>query len=230
MRGKVSICSICLFLLRITPAHAGKRSVEVLDKALAKDHPRTCGEKIGESLNLSLSAGSPPHMRGKVKAVRCNIERFRITTTHAGKSQNTVLISILTADHPRTCGEKLTKNQNSVTHLGSPPHMRGKAELLTILTFCLRITPAHAGKSRQKSVVGKLSTDHPRTCGKKEKPLPEPIWLGGSPPHMRGKESSITPPVITFRITPTHAGKSLLSHSDEQVQKDHPRTCGEKLR
>ena len=52
----------------ITPAYAGKRvSAEELFSAI-EDHPRLCGEKRHRSGFRSSAAGSPPPMRGKVRA------------------------------------------------------------------------------------------------------------------------------------------------------------------
>ena len=46
---------------------------------------------------------------------------------------------------------------------------------------------------------------------------------------MRGKASTISPPLVAFRITPAYAGKSRKPvHCRKPVQ-DHPRLCGEKF-
>ena len=50
-------------------------------------------------------------------------------------------------DHPRACGEKSFAVVNGVQNSGSPPRMRGKADLLEALADGLGITPAYAGKS-----------------------------------------------------------------------------------
>ena len=85
MRGKVC-CLIHLFNnIRITPAHAGKRVQVKFSTTQGRDHPRTCGEKLVKlSLYIKLT-GSPPHMRGKVKAYNKQTGATRITPAHAGK-------------------------------------------------------------------------------------------------------------------------------------------------
>ena len=45
MRGKAVQFRNHIFILRITPAHAGKRGVCLTSCDLDEDHPRTCGEK-----------------------------------------------------------------------------------------------------------------------------------------------------------------------------------------
>ena len=50
MRGKGDKIANVIDLLRITPAHAGKRQfiLDILDGN--QDHPRTCGEKVSVSV------------------------------------------------------------------------------------------------------------------------------------------------------------------------------------
>ena len=52
----------------ITPAHAGKSGTWGVTSPDSRDHPRTCGEKRDVGCNESGQTGSPPHMRGKVRA------------------------------------------------------------------------------------------------------------------------------------------------------------------
>ena len=85
--------------------------------------------------------------------------------------------------------------------------MRGKAFDSPKLTFSARITPAHAGKSFLVAGYIKSVRDHPRTCGEKDDI--ENIYLNndGSPPHMRGKDTTGNLLELLTRITPAHAGK-----------------------
>ena len=52
----------------------------------------------------------------------------------------------------------------------------------------------------------------------------------GSPPHMRGKDPEHSSKLFCTRITPAHAGKSTEEIQSQLDEKDHPRTCGEKLK
>ena len=72
--------------------------------------------------------------------------------------------------------------------------------------------------------------DHPRACGENLQKTKNNIAHRGSPPRMRGKRgySGISP--HTRRITPAHAGKTLLGTIDNIYGKDHPRACGENTR
>ena len=86
--------------------------------------------------------------------------------------------------------------------------MRGKDGGSGTLGTLTGITPAHAGKSWNFKNVIQMNS--------------------GSPPHMRGKELTVTDRFQTLGITPAHAGKRLCLLFYENVARDHPRTCGEK--
>ena len=130
-------------------------------------------------------------------------------------------------DHPRACGENSLLDKNSALSIGSPPRMRGKPRFTHKIVGNGRITPAHAGKTNVENSKLCNHRDHPRACGEnylyqQGQPAPE-----GSPPRMRGK-----PYIVAFvkplqRITPAHAGKTLLGAGYGDELKDHPRACGE---
>ena len=172
----------------ITPAHAGKRTIQRDGYDIDRDHPRTCGEKVGFIGSGGRTEGSPPHMRGKASASALIRSSAGITPAHAGKRAFHLICGIILWDHPRTCGEKLLSNPSTKKQSGSPPHMRGKANLKGASFLTLGITPAHAGKSVREPIQVFGAWDHPRTCGEKR------LWgkcnlkKWGSPPHMRGKE------------------------------------------
>ena len=107
--------------------------------------------------------------------------------------------------------------------------MRGKALHILLHRRTLRITPAHAGKRRSGRNAVDASKDHPRTCGEKCRRPDIQAPVLGSPPHMRGKVSLIGVTDIAPGITPAHAGKRRTYKGKKIVQKDHPRTCGEKV-
>ena len=109
MRGKEDTGTAWRWLMRITPAYAGKRIPGQKMLVQQWDHPRVCGEK---SLLMKLTCfmvGSPPRMRGKV---HCDC-----------------LPEFVDRDHPRVCGEKEFQSKTNRQNMGSPPRMRGKAPL-----------------------------------------------------------------------------------------------------
>ena len=126
MRGKVACSTVGLVPARITPAYAGKRNMNVTPYFLPWDHPRLCGEKWLSMRMIWYSDGSPPPMRGKAQAAVWTELSIRITPAYAGKSGGEKECQPCTRDHPRLCGEKLSKFLLDMLPQGSPPPMRGK--------------------------------------------------------------------------------------------------------
>ena len=91
---------------------------------------------------------------------------------------------------------------------GSPPRMRGKVAGGVFLPCRPGITPAYAGKSRDRNGHGSPHQDHPRVCGEKMTTASWTARQTGSPPRMRGKGMRYCPPRPRWW--------------------DHPRVCGEK--
>ena len=135
-----------------------------------------------------MGLGSPPPMRGKVGIsglLECEIG---ITPAYAGKSSKLLSFSLPDQDHPRLCGEKLTRCIDDTEANGSPPPMRGKAAATPSSSPLIRITPAYAGK---RTIFGKHL-----------------FHSIGSPPPMRGKAKAGGGHSETIGITPAYAGKS----------------------
>ena len=127
------------------------------------------------------------------------------------------------------CGEKRKATLWRLPALGSPPRMRGKDfHVRNGLRFA-GITPACAGKSNFRCDFFHSSRDHPRVCGEKGDAAHRCRPYSGSPPHMRGKASPFLLCLYFIRITPAHAGKSCHRWTRYAPDRDHPRTCGEKL-
>ena len=113
--------------------------------------------------------------------------------------------------------------------VGSPPRMRGKGVCACVCGFCVRITPAYAGKSSPYVNNFKSPWDHPRVCGEKCLVLLRSARKSGSPPRMRGKDCSLITSTSCYRITPAYAGKSIITTFKNMRVQDHPRVCGEKV-
>ena len=147
-------------------------------------------------------------MRGKEQDQRHRRLHPGITPACAGKSRPITWATSWRRDHPRMCGEKRDCSQCVVTHLGSPPHVRGKVMALLGTFGPVRITPACAGKRASAPNTRPLSRDHPRMCG--EKCCVSNVFIPekGSPPHVRGKEYLGGGRYHVNRITPACAGKS----------------------
>ena len=85
MRGKERVSELGACRSGITPAYAGKRSINSFSCWGVKDHPRVCGEKFSVIPCIVLQLGSPPRMRGKGFCCRRMGTVLRITPAYAGK-------------------------------------------------------------------------------------------------------------------------------------------------
>ena len=166
-------------------------------------------------------------MRGKhLKSFSC-FPLCRITPAHAGKTPRGRYDARQCADHPRACGENNFGDRPRESKGGSPPRMRGKPHMLHVAALSGRITPAHAGKTTRLRIAAIRRADHPRACGENAFPPKASSEKLGSPPRMRGKQSSAPSQSIIVRITPAHAGKTHRISLRLSRSADHPRACGE---
>ena len=150
MRGKVADPVAKNQAARITPAYAGKSFYGFLRRSSCQDHPRLCGEKRLFSVLHAYHKGSPPPMRGKASPTRKLSRLLRITPAYAGKRLSFCFPFIPFKDHPRLCGEKSSFPIKQPPTSGSPPPMRGKGMDNSRHSKSPRITPAYAGKSRDR--------------------------------------------------------------------------------
>ena len=127
-------------------------------------------------------------------------------------------------------GEKHIANFNDENGQGSPPRGRGKVPDTLLRSVANGITPAWAGKRKQKDKMVQNEKDHPRVGGEKYLlPIPR-SFTNGSPPRGRGKASGPLCGYGRQRITPAWAGKSCFVSYFATVGWDHPRVGGEKTK
>ena len=126
VRGKAGKRSFTGTLTGITPACAGKSGLQGSSRLLRGDHPRMCGEKGLSTFWSRNHSGSPPRMRGKVRAQCVQRDCVGITPAYAGKRDLFPAGKTAPRDHPRMCGEKRPLARWAILPPGSPPHVRGK--------------------------------------------------------------------------------------------------------
>ena len=146
-------------------------------------------------------------MRGKEGKPYRSATPSGITPAYAGKRWNKMVSVLENGDHPRVCGEKFMQETQPTEDGGSPPRMRGKANVMMKGEIGMRITPAYAGKRKFSYSIAHAVEDHPRVCGEKQTFQPAEVCCEGSPPRMRGKalKKGLIPSL--YRITPAYAGK-----------------------
>ena len=174
----------------ITPAGAGKTNMRRESCAEQEDHPRRCGENPERSQIIQPCQGSPPQVRGKLKARLLAIAFERITPAGAGKTRFQQRLFAELQDHPRRCGENTKTKSQAFLSIGSPPQVRGKQMRGLEYAVKIRITPAGAGKTPTRTDMTAQREDHPRRCGENFFVLILLVILAGSPPQVRGKQST----------------------------------------
>ena len=91
------------------------------------------------------------------------------------------------------------------------------------------ITPARAGKTAPPFPVPGVVRDHPRSCGKDGVLTLNQVGAMGSPPLVRERQKRSTLTSTPTRITPARAGKTIRIAIWDELQEDHPRSCGKDL-
>ena len=127
-------------------------------------------------------------------------------------------------------GEKHRPSGFTFLKWGSPPRGRGKVNIQRVPVHESGITPAWAGKRVIITGDDQLEEDHPRVGGEKLRDYNTEFGKKGSPPRGRGKVNIQRVPVHESGITPAWAGKRVIITGDDQLEEDHPRVGGEKLR
>ena len=107
------------------------------------------------------------------------------------------------------CGKDVTLDADTPAKSGSPPHVRERLSLLTILCTSFGITPACAGKTLITPGLPSGIQDHPRMCGKDTCKNLNGRTTSGSPPHVRERPIILESHFTGFGITPACAGKTL---------------------
>ena len=97
---------------------------------------------------------------------------FFVSPAYAGKRRLPHAAHRRGQNHPRVCGEKKVAKEMGSTTKGSPPHVRGKADIGGRIGLGVGITPACAGKSNCPGNGRFAVGDHPRMCGEKPKKIP----------------------------------------------------------
>ena len=214
----------------ITPACAGKTAS--LGKRIAhrSDHPRMRGEDHPLWIKAIMCTGSPPHARGRLQEIRPDSKWFRITPACAGKTFGLGGGLVPPWDHPRMRGEDATYRQKMSLLAGSPPHARGRRSQSRKGSRASGITPACAGKTTPAATTSPKPRDHPRMRGEDSESSQSSPIPAGSPPHARGRLSTLRTPRRSCRITPACAGKTRATPSRRRRAQDHPRMRGEDAR
>ena len=165
MRGTADAALCLLNAVGITPACAGNSKTLTLLERSTKDHPRVCGEQPAGDQRAVPILGSPPRVRGTGRSALESQRFLGITPACAGNSRNLPWPMLHHEDHPRVCGEQNYGQEHGFLSAGSPPRVRGTADVSLCQTRLDGITPACAGNRKILGTYATLNEDHPRVCG-----------------------------------------------------------------
>ena len=149
----------------LTPANAGTTLRGLKRQWHSAAHPRECGDDTMTLALASLSAGSPPRMRGRRMARSRRMAARRLTPANAGTTSWLAVGWIARSAHPRECGDDLFRSTRQGNNTGSPPRMRGRRESTPRWRTVGRLTPANAGTTSGRRRMAQTRRAHPRECG-----------------------------------------------------------------
>ena len=145
-RGRSTSITLHSFLLRFTPAYAGKIRTGRPRSAHQWVHPRIRGEDRGPHHGQVRLRGSPPHTRGRLEPLQNQAQKLGFTPAYAGKISRNYQSTCKNRVHPRIRGEDAFIITADDGYVGSPPHTRGRSRFTSNLYCRSRFTPAYAGK------------------------------------------------------------------------------------
>ena len=151
----------------------------------------------------------------------------RLIPAHAGKTSSSPTVRSSPAAHPRSRGENIDGQRETVAEWGSSPLTRGKRPSTRLQNHVHGLIPAHAGKTRVAASLVVRRGAHPRSRGENSAIAQVKGWPSGSSPLTRGK---LDKPWWTRErrgLIPAHAGKTAGILSSIFFTTAHPRSRGE---
>ena len=189
-RGKPFVACPARFGPGLIPAHAGKTEARREPGSGDRAHPRSRGENYSKIDAAWGAMGSSPLTRGKPRGRPGWLGPEGLIPAHAGKTWRCGRTPAGARAHPRSRGENLAAQLETVGDAGSSPLPRGKHRAAWIATLRLGLIPAHAGKTARRSSPSTPARAHPRSRGEKRNTRILGNKLGGSSPLTRGKRTS----------------------------------------
>ena len=136
----------------LIPAHAGKTRRATKRAVRSRAHPRSRGENLSHTARMNVETGSSPLTRGKPSWHLMLCEAHRLIPAHAGKTAPSTSSPWAGWAHPRSRGENERHRRSHRLYPGSSPLTRGKPDLTMEDATALGLIPAHAGKTRMRTL------------------------------------------------------------------------------
>ena len=214
----------------LIPACAGKTSSSPRAPSRAWAHPRVCGENFLAYFQEMRPDGSSPRVRGKPVGDAGDEVAEGLIPACAGKTPSAAKRALMSAAHPRVCGENWSTASRRSTASGSSPRVRGKRVRAVADGGGARLIPACAGKTPPTSGTSGPRTAHPRVCGENIGRRGVADVQRGSSPRVRGKRGARRGGGVRVGLIPACAGKTPPPGVPASPRAAHPRVCGENLR
>ena len=158
--------------------------------------------------------GSSPRMRGTLKQAFHCVVVSGIIPADAGNTQAAARNCRYCPDHPRGCGEHVSRHMSETARDGSSPRMRGTRYARCPTELYQRIIPADAGNTGIHELDDEIGEDHPRGCGEHAFRLGALAGDLGSSPRMRGTLPATLTHCQPGGIIPADAGNTSLRVMD----------------
>ena len=151
VRGSAARLAHLCCCRRFIPARAGiGYALSPRAKYLAV-HPRSCGDRDKRGQLISNLGGSSPLVRGSGAFPRAAILSSRFIPARAGIGSSRYRNRIVSAVHPRSCGDRRLYAFQLQGTVGSSPLVRGSVEMSQETIKQTRFIPARAGIGVQKA-------------------------------------------------------------------------------
>ena len=211
----------------LIPAWAGKTRNAPDRCDVDPAHPRVGGENPGWVGGPLRAVGSSPRGRGKQETTSTGQDIVRLIPAWAGKTPRSTAQGSRVPAHPRVGGENSVSRRTGVVGRGSSPRGRGKLGRWWRPWPSRGLIPAWAGKTLGSLTVGDGSRAHPRVGGENLGGSAARPEDDGSSPRGRGKQCVYRSHMVSFRLIPAWAGKTVPLPPSPTGWRAHPRVGGE---
>ena len=131
-----------------------------------------------------------------------------IIPAYARSTQDSLVVKAIEKDHPRVCGEHLSRVSTTSLIWGSSPRLRRAPRHASARRRRLGIIPAYAGSTRSRIPAPPARGDHPRVCGEHSANQYMEQATSGSSPRMRGAQPGGHGGCAGPGIIPAYAGST----------------------
>ena len=215
---------------RFIPAHAGKTPCRARRGLGLRAHPRSRGENNKSQIGSHTPLGSSPPARGKCTLSGAACAPGRFIPARAGKTGGARCRSCARWAHPRSRGENVDGERETVEEWGSSPLTRGKLRAQDRAAHHLGLIPARAGKTLQGCACFGVRRAHPRAGGENIAAAERARHDVGSSPRGRGKLCVRLPRRQGRGLIPARAGKTSSLPTRHWRPWAHPRAGGKPSR